>query len=226
MFQSFYESFWQHPLLLWMPSVLFLVFVRPRATDVARASQLFALLSIIDALFTGPMIQLFGPLTASAVMILFVIVGDFRLFFFIERFSGREENFTRKLGETIIRAAGWALVVPVLQGVLTRLLPHAFENVRYTFLCYELLFFGLAAFLRSRIIPRRALPEDVRRWHRELCAFAMTYYALWSLADVVILLGFDGGYLLRVVPNVLYYGLFIPFVFWRAPPRLRTTGAT
>src|SRR5690606_22193470 len=113
-----------------------------------------------------------------------------------------------------------------LQGILTRLFPHVFQNVRYTFLCYEILFLALAAFFLRKVIPRRALPADVRHWQAALFAFAMVYYACWALADIVILSGFDVGYLIRVVPNVLYYGLFVPFVFWRAPPRLKTPQAT
>ena len=230
MFQSFYESFWQHPLLLWAPSVFFLVFVRPRGSKVARAALVFAVLSILDAFFTGPLIKRWalGPAASNAVMIFFVLLGDFRFFYFIERFSeAKDRNVKLSVQRAAIRAAGWTLIVPVIQGALTRLLPGVFDNsgvpnnVRYTFLCYEILFLVLAVFLWWRVIPRRALHADIRRWLSELCVFAMTYYALWSLADLVILAGSDVGYLLRVVPNVLYYGLFVPFVFWRAPPRLK-----
>ena len=30
--------------------------------------------------------------------------------------------------------------------------------------------------------------------------------------------GQDAGYALRLVPNVMYYGLFLAFAAWRAPP--------
>ena len=41
------------------------------------------------------------------------------------------------------------------------------------------------------------------------------YYGLWAAADVLILCGVDAGWLVRLVPNQLYYGLFVPFVWWR-----------
>jgi hypothetical protein len=46
-------------------------------------------------------------------------------------------------------------------------------------------------------------------------AWAGVYYALWAAADVLILAGVDAGWLLRCVPNQLYYGFTVPFVWWR-----------
>jgi hypothetical protein len=40
------------------------------------------------------------------------------------------------------------------------------------------------------------------------------YYGLWAAADVLILCGVDAGWPVRLVPNQLYYGFFVPFV-WR-----------
>ena len=66
------------------------------------------------------------------------------------------------------------------------------------------------AFLLSSL-PYRSADRLVRA----LLAFAAVYYALWAASDVLILAGVDEGWLLRCVPNQLYYGLTVPFVWWR-----------
>jgi hypothetical protein len=38
---------------------------------------------------------------------------------------------------------------------------------------------------------------------------------------VVILAGWDFGFALRILPNVLYYAFFVPFVFATAPREAR-----
>jgi hypothetical protein len=48
--------------------------------------------------------------------------------------------------------------------------------------------------------------------------YVIGYYALWAGADAIILTsGADTGFLLRVLPNALYYGGFVPVVAWAAP---------
>ena len=51
--------------------------------------------------------------------------------------------------------------------------------------------------------------------------FASGYFG-WAACDVLILLDIELGHLLRVVPNVIYYGAFLVLVFVRAPAPLRS----
>ena len=48
---------------------------------------------------------------------------------------------------------------------------------------------------------------------RAVLAYAVAYYALWAAADLSILAGRDAGWALRMLPNQLYYALFVPFAF-------------
>jgi hypothetical protein len=48
----------------------------------------------------------------------------------------------------------------------------------------------------------------------------MLYYGLWATADVIVLgIGSDLGFLLRVLPNLLYYGGLIAAIALFAPTR-------
>ncbi len=63
---------------------------------------------------------------------------------------------------------------------------------------------------------------------RAVLAYAAVYYALWAACDILILAGIDAGWLLRCLPNQLYYGLTVPYVWWRffAPSYAETSSST
>lgn len=226
MFESFYKSFWQHPLLLWVVPLCFLVFLLTRARSTAdetphfyRALVAFTLLTLVDPLVTGPVIAWLQPSSgvADAIMIFFVILGDFRWFFFFEGFRGAR-GLQEPVGpRPLLRALAWSFLVPVLQALLLRLWPESFDDSHAIFLVYELLFFLLVlGFLWLR---RSEGPPALRRFQGDVCALALGYYGLWATADLVILTWGDVGYGLRVLPNQLYYSLFLPLLYWRARHR-------
>jgi hypothetical protein len=83
------------------------------------------------------------------------------------------------------------------------------------FLVYELLFVVLALGIAARYLPRR---RDTAGWTRRVTRFVVLYYGLWASADAIILgTGADVGFLLRVVPNVLYYGGLVAVIASTAP---------
>jgi hypothetical protein len=113
-----------------------------------------------------------------------------------------------------------ALPVPVAQALLGAVFPRLFAEPRHTYLAYECLFLvWMGAY--GLWLSQREVSTAGRRFLRQLCLYSLGYYALWALADVWILSGADLGYLLRVVPNLLYYSLFLPFVLRLAPSELR-----
>lgn len=207
MFQSFYESSFQHPWSLLVVPVAFLWWMRKQTSGFAQVWRIYTVLAILDPLCAGPLAQALSPAAAEAIAITFVVLGDLRWFYFYEFFE-------RGVRRSLPVALGWALVVPVLQALLIRGFPGVFADTRAVFLAYELLFlFLVTSFLAFR---RGAVSPHVGQFRRELCLYAMAYYGLWAIADVVILCGFDVGFLLRVVPNQLYYALFLPFCWHRA----------
>lgn len=220
MFEAFYNSYYQHPLLLWAAPVAFLfVLARKRhASDPFLFQYLwwFTFLTIVDPLVTGPVVAASGApaAVAQAVGILFVILGDLRLFALIENYGypGPPGGRRRWTGALVL-----SLIVPILQVLLIEMYDESFENPRLTYLVYEVMFFVVAAAFRYVVLPKRAILKETRDWLSWLCSYAMLYYALWAISDVFILSGLDLGYGLRVLPNILYYGLFLPFVFWTAP---------
>ncbi|MBW2377833.1 MAG: hypothetical protein JRF55_17970 [Deltaproteobacteria bacterium] len=210
MYAEFYDSFIQHPLLLWAAALLGLLIALSRR-GLSRSLRWFcvalAILSLLDAWLTSTPILGIGSLTgaaASLVPLAFVLIGDFRYFFFVE--SARSDGTVPAGVRGWARACGWTLVVPLGSKLIIAALGS--DDPRVLFLVYSV---GMAALY----LPRHS---NAPRWTRRVTMFVIGYYGLWAAADAIILTtGADMGFLLRVLPNALYYGGFVPVVAWTAP---------
>lgn len=174
----------------------------PRAARFVRIwAAVFAVETIVDPLAIARL---------GAPMLPFVLLGDFRVFLLVLGVAEPE----RSLVGTCARAAAWTLVVPVVAGLLYRagsaLAGELPEQVLW--LIYECAFVALALWWRARLIPARRPPA--LRFLRAVLAYVAIYYALWAVADALILARRDVGWALRIVPNQLYYAFWVPVVWW------------
>lgn len=212
--KALYDSGWHHPFAAYVGVVMLLALL-PRARRdpfLFGYLTLFGLVIAADATVTGA----WSPLSSTSPLytplsIAFVILGDARYFVLQERYLRPEAS----LGRTLAVALPLSFVVPMTSVLLRQLLPFLGEG-RWLFLSYELLALTLVVtlwFQRHRHAPRDA----DRRWLRGASALFATLYALWATADVVLLADAQVGHLLRIVPNVLYYAVFLAFVAARAP---------
>ncbi len=173
----------------------------PRAAMFVRAwAAAFALETIVDPVATGP-----GGMT----MIPFVLLGDFRVFLLVLGVMEPE----RPLAGTFVRAAAWTVLVPAVAVTLHRLARAVAGPLpdQSLWLIYETAFALLALWWRTHLVPARR--PRAERFLRAVLAYVAIYYALWALADVLIVAGLDVGWGLRVVPNQLYYAFWVPVVW-------------
>jgi hypothetical protein len=218
------QSFWS---LIVLPGLFVVYLLASRAARRAAAASpdarflygyglAFGVATVLDPLCTGPLVAWLelGRRAASAVMIAVVLLGDFRVFLLVFRLTRRD----RRLGRAAAEAALWTLAVPLFavtaNAALAWLRPEA--SGQRLWLIYELAFLALALFLRGRVLPRRAAaePPALARSLRRVLAYVAVYYALWAAADGLILYGgLDAGWLLRAVPNQLYYAFWVPFAY-------------
>jgi hypothetical protein len=211
-FEAFYRSELQG---LWALLVVPAVFVAvrpwlreraagadPRAAGFVRAwATVFALETMIDPL---------AVVLAGVPMLPFVLLGDFRVFALWLGVMAPG----RPLGRTLLAAACWTLVVPLVAWSLHRLLESGFGPLpeQVLWLVYEVAFTGMALWWATRVVPRRR--PVAARFLRATAWYVAAYYALWALSDVLILAGLDAGWALRVAPNQLYYAFWVPVVWW------------
>ncbi len=163
--------------------------------------------AILDPLATGALPRALGLGAAwgSTLAFAFVLLGDFRVLWLVLALLDPEPAPRRAAW----RAALLTLAVPAADGVALAL----GAGGQGLWLVHEVAFLALALGLRQRLVPRRA-PAELRAPLRAAAGYAALYYALWALADALILgAGLDLGWGLRILPNQLYYALWIPFVY-------------
>lgn len=199
--------------------------VAPEAARfVSVLTLVFAVETMLDPIATGPLVHapwIEGTLAAGAIPFLFVLLGDLRVLLLAIGVARPERSLRQNLGW----ALGTSLLVPIASGVLygaARLLwPGVHEQVLW--MIYELSFLLLCIFL-GRVWVARSLSARPARasYLRDVLGYSAAYYALWLTADLLIVVGeLDLGWAIRIVPNQLYYGLWVPFVyarfFWLRP---------
>ena len=217
--KAVYDSAWQHPGIAFVAGLAFAFALARKVGGHHGLAILFAAEIVADAFFTGTFSPTAPTALGTPVAIAFVILGDLRFFLLVELAirAPRAPSF-EGLGPARAwgAATAWAFAIPVLSAIPQKLFPSAFTKLNAVFLVYEAMFVVLAVVLRFAVLPRRLAQasEPVRRWVFGLATFELVQYALWSLADVVILAGAEAGYWLRIVPNTLYYAAFVPFA-WR-----------
>jgi hypothetical protein len=150
-------------------------------------------------------------------MIVFVLLGDFRVFLLLLAllaYTRDDPRLPRVAGE----AALWTLAVPLVAVSGEAALRSVAGDVpaQSIWLVYELAFVAMALLWRQVVVPAR-VPADrprLRAYLRAVLAYVTVYYALWATADVAIMVGgLDVGWAVRIIPNQLYYALYLPFVY-------------
>ena len=224
MFKSLYYSPWHIPFLSFVAIAIFLALVARKTPFLIAFSMLFGFELFADALLTGELKLLEGSTWLTPVAISFVVMGDWRYFILVERFAKGghvERSAVRVFGISL----AWALMVPIAQRGVAAFLP---SDMRWTFLSYELLFLIVALILRVLVLPYRLrdIKDEYRSWLLKITLFEVVQYAGWALADVLCIYGTNGsveqgGYALRLIPNLMYYAAFLPFVWQTAPAELK-----
>ncbi len=175
------------------------------ARFVGLWAVVFAIASIVDPIATR---------LSDRLLIPFVLVGDYRVFTLA--LAAMQPGRSRVAA--LLEAAAWTLVVPVA----TLALLSGFGALRGAqppetawWMTYETAFAALAVWWIVRVVPARVGIERarVRRWLRATLAFVVAYYVLWLGSDALVVSGREWGWGLRLVPNVLYYGAFVPFAW-------------
>ena len=212
--RGIHDSAWHHPGLAFALCAIAAVVVVQRVPEgpLRRSLLLFTALTALDAWLTGALTPLQGGL-AQNVSIGFVVLGDLRLFVLLERFRN-----DRRWKVATALAVILSLLVPIAQAIAIRSFPSDFHDLRRIYLVYELFFVVLASVLLVLRYPSRSATSPALGWYAtSLLGFFLVQYALWVVCDVLILSGVELGYGLRLLPNALYYGLFLIFAAVRAP---------
>jgi hypothetical protein len=220
--KAIYDSAWHHPFVAYLVGLWLLTRIVRQLPFLYAYTVAFLVAILADATATGGWSPVpLGTPEYTVFSVVFVILGDLRYFVLAERVSHPD----RSIGRVLAWASGVSMIMPVTSGVLTRVVP-AMQNDRVLYLVYEAAMVCIVLGLDRFRYAAADVPSDVRAWvHRVSLLFAGLYFG-WAACDVIILLEIDAGHVARIVPNVLYYGAFLPFVFLSAPARMRDVRLT
>jgi hypothetical protein len=234
-FLDFYKSDLQSVYALCVVPLLFLAWLlfSPVAQAMARGEAwrrfvyvycvVFSVETMLDPVATGPFVRWLGAGDTglgTAILLTFVLLGDFRVYLLIFRLA----KLDTRLASVIGKAAAWTMIVPVFAFAVDSALHAVRPDLpsQTIWLIYELAFLSIAMWLRTVGIERMtsATTIGIRYGLERIAGYVAVYYALWATADVIIMvLGMDIGWALRVVPNQLYYAFFLPFVYFQLSSR-------
>lgn len=200
MFKSLYDTPLVATLLPCIVALVVVLWAQTKKPFVRVYGSIFAVGIAADAWLNNAWTPVkSGSSLATAIMVFFVIFGDFRYFVVLEE----SLHNTHK----ILRAVGWAFIVPVVTQIVRWSIPRIENDERSTFLLYEILFFALAIFVRHVRAPRA---KDATLATRA-STFELVQYGTWIASDVgLVLTNADAFYLPRLAANLMYYVAFVP----------------
>jgi hypothetical protein len=222
--RAFYSSDLQGVWALLPVPALFLVHLLSsrRAREVAERSDegrfvrgwalLFAVETLLDPLASKLAASLgAAPGIVTAVVLLFVLLGDFRVYWLLFALALRDVGRGARLAAAATPVV--ALLAYAADGIADR--GGADASGLRLWLIHESLFTAVAIWLWRVWLPRRVSEPGLLRFLRRVGVYVIAYYALWAASDALWLAtSLDAAWLLRVVPNQLYYACFVPFVWF------------
>ncbi|AFM11174.1 hypothetical protein [Turneriella parva] len=208
--QSFWFKTWP-AIFSNLVLVLFVVFKRP---PLFKYLLVFALTTLADILVASKIVAMPDDTLQTAVEYVFVLIGDLRfillLAYFLYAGLGATELQQLSLPGSVIKPAFIFTLFPtILVGAVGFAKPHLLTEARHKFLAYELIFFILTVLWIYIVLPQKNLSAASARFVKSAALPVFLFYGLWSLADILILRGVEAGYAIRIVPNFLYYSVFL-----------------
>ena len=223
MFEAMYKSGWHHPGAAWLVGGLMLLWVVWRLPFFWGYMVGALALTAVDAGVTGAWSQAGGEahVLYTPMTFFFVLFGDWRTYLLAHRYSSAPEARPASWWAGSFAFAFFPMIVIGLMRYI--LFVEQFKNMRILFAVYELIVIGVLTTYLTLVLPARLarVPAEVARWLRGVVGFGLAHYVLWISSDALIMAGMEWGYGMRMVPNVMYYALFLPFVYISAPKAIK-----
>jgi hypothetical protein len=193
-----------------------------------RYLTLFGLTTLADISVAGQLVPIASAELQTAIEYVFVLIGDLRFILLLAYilYAGKKlpDIAALRLSGDVLRPALIFTVFPsLIVSAVGIARPELLQLARQKYLAYELVFFVLTLLWVTVVLQQKGVAEAEARFIRLVALPVLGFYGLWSLADILILRGVEAGYVLRIIPNLLYYCVFLWWVAMaaRAAPGLR-----
>ncbi|MCX7632076.1 MAG: hypothetical protein N2Z22_01945 [Turneriella sp.] len=211
-------QWWSKTLPAILANAALLFYLTWQKHPLRRYLSIFATTTLCDIAIAGELIPIADKKLQGALEYFFVFIGDLRFTLLVahilySRKSLAELSLLRPGLHTTSYAIAFALLPGVSLAIVSLAFPQLLKELRQGFLFYEI-FFAIMAALWIFVLQRQSLPSREQRFLRRVAILVLAFYGLWALADTLILAGQSFGYVLRIVPNLLYYCAFLWWVAW------------
>ena len=217
-------NFWVKTFPALVANVGLLVLVIARTRFQNKYLIFFSLTLILDALVAGGVLKDVDRSTQVGLEVFFVWLHDFRFFYLVGAllYAGKGLEAARglSLDGSILKPAFLLSLMPTLMLLAANFArPDFFTQVRHQFLMYEIACFALVMLLWMKVLSKAteslALPD--RRFLKSIFIPVAAYYGLWAASDILILQKVEYGFLLRIIPNFIYYTVFLWWIYFATP---------
>lgn len=229
----------QNPFLKTYPAIVanatLFFFALVKKPALKTYLMIFSATTLVDILVAGKIIPLGNPEVQTSVEYIFVVIGDLRFIILLAfliyarrddvRVSAEvgasmhhphkkmEDLESFRLDGSVIKPA---LVFMMFASLLVQAIDYAkpglFSEPRRRFLTYELISLTLSFLWIYAVMPQKSVADREAKFLRRVAIPVFGYYGLWSLADILILNGIEAGHAIRIVPNLIYYCIFLWWV--------------
>lgn len=212
------QNFWFKAFPAIVANALLILAVLVYRPKLTKYLLIFAVTTLVDILVASHIIPISNSGVQTSLEYLFVLIGDLRFIILLAFLLYAQ----KRMGDLHAFKADGSVFKPALVFTLApTLMVAAIEYARpgllfigrHKFLAYELIFFTLTFLWIFVVLPQKNLPEVERRFLRRVSIPVFLFYGLWPAADLLILNSLEIGYVLRVVPNFLYYCAFLPWAW-------------
>lgn len=211
------QNFWLKTFPALVSNLLLLAYALVKKPALYRYLALFAGTTLTDICIAGHLIPIGSAEAQTAVEYIFVLVGDLRFILLLAYvvYAGKNmaelEKF-RPGGDVLRPALIFTLFTTLIVSALGFARPDLLTQPRHKFLAYEATFFILTTLWIFVVLPQKPVAAAERRFLRSAAMPVLGFYGLWVFADLLILNGRPVGYAVRILPNFLYYSLFLWWV--------------
>ncbi len=211
------QNFYLKTLPALVANAALVLYALARKPPLWRYLALFGITTLADISVAGNLVPIASAELQTAIEYIFVLIGDLRFILLLAYvlYAGKtlEDIDALRLTGDVLRPALIFTIFPTLiVSAIGFAKPDLLALPRQKFLAYELVFFGLTLLWLQVVLPQKPVAEREQRLIRQVALPVLGFYGLWSLADMLILRGMQIGYAVRILPNLLYYCLFLWWV--------------
>lgn len=194
------------------------------AVPLRRYLLLFGATTLLDICIAGSLVPIGNQELQTGLEYLFVLIGDLRFILLLAYilYAGKSLSDIEKLrpGWDVLRPAIIFTLFPsLIVSAVGFACPDWVREPRQKFLAYEITFFVLTLLWIYGVMPQKSVPQREQAFLKKVSRLVLAFYGLWALADILLLRGIAAGFVVRIIPNLLYYCAFLWWVAFAARSR-------